>query len=214
MNAAVPRIYEKLLAHFGHLQWWPAQSPYEVMVGAVLTQNTAWRNVEKAIANFGGQLSPQFVRDVDTEMLIDIIRPAGFFNQKALYLKALTAWFAQYNYDISTAQREPPDKLRTQLLTVKGIGKETADCVLLYALGLPTFVVDAYTVRLCARYGLDAGDKYDAVKDFFEASLPRDATLFNNYHAAIVHLGKDFCRKNKPLCGACPLGDACARVGV
>jgi len=162
MNAAMPFIYDKLFAHFGHLQWWPAQSPYEVMVGAVLTQNTAWRNVEKAIANFDGQLSPQFVRDVDTAKLIELIRPAGFFNQKAAYLKALTAWFAQYNYDIPTAQREPLDKLRAQLLAVKGIGKETADCVLLYALGLPTFVVDAYTLRLCTRYGLNVGTNANA----------------------------------------------------
>jgi len=146
MDGAILTIYEKLNAHYGDLKWWPAKTPYEVIVGAVLTQNTSWSNVEKAIANFGENLSPQFVRDADSTELIEIIRPAGFFNQKAVYLKAVTDWFAKYDFDVATVRRKPLEKLRPELLSVKGIGKETADSILLYAFGFPTFVVDAYTV--------------------------------------------------------------------
>ena len=206
-------IYENLYAHYGDLHWWPAKSPYEIMVGAVLTQNTAWGNVEKAIANFGERLSPQFVYDVSMAELINIIRPAGFFNQKAVYLKAVTEWFAGYNFDISIARQVPLEKLRPQLLSIKGIGKETADCILLYALGFPTFVVDAYTVRLCERYPIDAGKSYDAIKMHFEKKLPQSIRIYNNYHALIVINGKDNCRKNKPLCGSCPLNETCGKVG-
>jgi len=209
----VESIYKTLYAHYGNLHWWPAKTPYEVMVGAVLTQNTSWGNVEKAIANFGDRLSPKFVQDVDIEELMEIIRPAGFYKQKAAYLKAVTAWFAKYNFDIPTAQEKPLEKMRPELLSVKGIGKETADCILLYALGYPTFVVDAYTHRLCARYSIDAGKSYDAVKAYFEDNLPRDAEIYNNYHALIVINGKDHCRKTKPQCGICPLRQTCNGEG-
>ena len=211
MNIAA--IYDALHAHYGDLNWWPAKTPYEVMVGAVLTQNTAWTNVEKAIANFGDSLSPQFVRDVNFAELTEIIRPAGFFNQKAEYLKALTEWFGRYNFDVSTVQNESLEELRPNLLAVKGIGKETADSILLYAFGFPTFVVDAYAVRLCDRFPIDAGKGYDAVKAHFEANLPRSAEIFNNYHALIVTNRKEHCRKSKPLCGDCPLAGYCRRLG-
>ncbi|MCL2603092.1 MAG: endonuclease [Defluviitaleaceae bacterium] len=212
MNDAVSAIYEKLNAHYGDLKWWPAKSPYEVMVGAVLTQNTAWSNVEKAIANFGERLTPRFVLDSDIAELADIIRSAGFFNQKATYLKAVTAWYAKYDFDVQTVRREPPEKIRPELLSVKGIGKETADSILLYAFGFPTFVVDAYTVRLCERYPINAGKSYDAIKVHFEANLPRSVDIYNNYHAAVVINCKDHCRKNKPLCDKCPLGETCERM--
>ena len=210
---SIATIYQTLAAHYGDLRWWPAETPYEVIVGAVLTQNTAWRNVEKAIANFGGRdfLSPQFVRDVDPIRLAAIIHPAGFYNQKALYLKAVTAWFEQYGYDAEVVRQQPLDSLRRELLAVKGVGKETADSILLYAFGFATFVVDAYTMRLCGRHGIDAGKTYDAVKAFFEANLPQSAEVYNHYHAYIVMLGKDFCRKTRPLCAACPLAELCAR---
>jgi len=212
MNSVLS-IYKTLYAHYGNLHWWPAKTPYEIMVGAVLTQNTAWGNVEKAIARFGDRLSPQFVQDVDTEELMDIIRPAGFFKQKAAYLKSVTAWFAKYGFDIPTVQNETLEKLRPELLAVKGVGKETADSILLYALGYPTFVVDAYTHRLCARYSVDAGKSYDDVKAYFEDNLPRDAEIYNNYHALIVINGKDHCRKTKPQCGICPLRETCNAEG-
>jgi endonuclease-3 related protein len=212
MDSKVLEIYEKLLAHYGDLQWWPAKTPYEMIVGAVLVQNTAWSNVEKAIANFGDRLNPQFVIHADIGELASVIRSAGFFNQKAAYLKAVTAWFARYNFDVPAIRREPPEKLRPELLSVKGIGKETADSILLYAFGFPTFVIDAYTMRLCARYPVDAGNSYDSVKAHFEASLPRDVKLYNNYHAAMVCTCKDFCRKSKPLCEKCPLWGMCGRI--
>ena len=204
-------IYEKLRAHYGELRWWPAQTPYEVIVGAVLTQNTAWSNVEKAIANFGGDLSPGRVLDADMAELKELIRPAGFFNQKAVYLKAVTEWFGRYGFDVATVQREPLDKLRVELLGTKGVGRETADSILLYAFGFPAFVVDAYTVRLCERYPLDAGKGYDAVKKYFESGIPQSAEVYNNFHAMIVINAKEHCRK-KPLCDGCPLDGACGKA--
>jgi len=206
-------IYEVLLTHYGDLHWWPANTPYEVMVGAVLTQNTAWGNVEKAIANFGGNLMPEVILDMDMDKLKEIIRPAGFFNQKAAYLKAMTMWFARYAFDASVARREPMGKVRAELLSTKGVGPETADSILLYALGLPTFVVDAYTFRLCRRYPLEAGKSYDAVKAYFEVNLPKSVEVYNQFHALIVINAKDHCHK-KPVCGDCPLHELCGRCGV
>lgn len=206
-------IYETLLAHHGELNWWPAKTPYEVMVGAVLTQNTAWGNAEKAIANFGDSLSPETLANCDLARLTEIIRPAGFFNQKAVYLKAVTAWFARYGYDVSTVQKEPFTRLRTELLSTKGVGQETADSILLYAFGFPTFVVDAYTVRLCGRYPIEAGKGYKAVKAYFEENLPRSAEVYNGFHAQIVINAKEHCRK-KPSCESCPLGATCGKNGL
>jgi endonuclease-3 related protein len=206
-------IYETLLAHYGELHWWPAKTPYEVIVGAVLTQNTAWGNVEKAIANFGGDLTPEFVADADTEKLTEIIRPAGFFNRKAVYLKAVTAWFAQYGCNVPTVQKQQLDKLHAELLKTKGVGQETADSILLYAFGFPTFVVDAYTQRLCDRYPIEASKGYAAVKAYFEGNIPKSAEIYNNFHALIVINAKEHCRK-KPLCDGCPIGGVCGRNGL
>jgi len=206
-------IYEKLFAHYGELNWWPAETPYEVIVGAVLTQNTAWGNVEKAIANFGSNLTPEFVSAVEHEDLAEIIRPSGFFNQKATYLKTITEWFAKYNYDVETVKREPFQKLRDELLSVKGIGRETADSILLYAFEFATFVIDAYTIRLCERYSLDTETKYETLKAFFESNLPQSKEIYNNYHALIVINGKNHCRK-KPMCAGCPLEEHCIKRGV
>jgi len=212
MKMNISAIYEMLLAHYGNLRWWPAKTPYEVIVGAVLTQNTAWSNVEKAISNFGDNLSPKYVLDADLAELINIIRPAGFFNQKAVYLKAVTEWYAGYDFDVATIQCEPLEKMRTELLSVKGIGKETADSILLYAFGFPTFVVDAYTIRLCERYPVEAGKGYDEVKAYFECNLPHSVDVYNNFHALIVINGKEYCRKKKTFCSSCPLGDTCGRL--
>jgi endonuclease-3 related protein len=206
-------IYETLLAHYGELNWWPAKTPYEVIVGAVLTQNTAWSNVEKAIANFGAYLTPESVANADISILTDIIRPAGFFNQKVVYLKAVTAWFAEYGYDAPAVRKRPLNKLRSELLSTKGVGQETADSILLYAFGFPTFVVDAYTSRLCERYPIEAGNGYAEVKAHFESDLPKDAHIYNNLHALIVINAKEHCRK-KPFCDGCPLGGECGRRGV
>jgi endonuclease-3 related protein len=183
-----------------------------VVVGAVLTQNTAWGNVEKAIANFGENLSPETVANASLAELSETIRPAGFFNQKAGYLKAVTAWYARYGHDVSAIQREPLAKLRAELLSTKGIGQETADAILLYAFGFPTFVVDAYTVRLCGRYPIEAGKGYAAVKAYFEGNLPQSAKVYNSFHALVVTNAKAHCRK-KPSCEGCPLGETCGRRG-
>lgn len=213
MGGKLLSIYETLLAHYGDLHWWPAKTPYEVMIGAVLTQNTAWSNVEKAITNFGESLSPEAVADADIAELTEIIRPAGFFNQKARYLKAVTAWYAGYGYDVPTVQKEPLDKLRAELLSTKGIGQETADSILLYAFGFPTFVIDAYTNRLCGRYPIEAGKSYAEVKAYFEDEIPKSAECYNKFHALIVINAKERCRK-KPSCDGCPLGSRCGRYGV
>ncbi len=203
-------IYETLLAHYGELHWWPARTPYEVMVGAVLTQNTSWGNVGKAIANFGERLSPETVANSDLAKLAEMIRPAGYFNQKAGYLKAVTAWYFGYGCDIAAVQKEPLDKLRAELLSTKGVGQETADSILLYAFGFPTFVVDAYTLRLCSRYPMETGKGYAAVKAYFEGNLPPSAEVYNGFHAQIVINAKEHCRK-KPSCDGCPLGETCGR---
>ena len=213
MKNYVAEIYKKLLTHYGNPEWWPANSPYEVIVGAILTQNTNWNNVEKAIANFGDRLSPQFVAGVDMTELIEIIRPAGFFNQKAACLKTVTDWFSKYGYDIAQAQKRSLHDLRAELLSVKGIGNETADCILLYAMDLPTFVVDAYTMRFCSRFPLDAGQGYMAVKAYFEEALTKSEKVYNNYHALIVLNGKTHCKK-RASCRGCPLEDICAKHEV
>lgn len=212
MDGKLLSIYETLFAHYGELHWWPAKTSYEVVVGAVLTQNTAWGNVEKAIANFGENLSPETVANASLAELSETIRPAGFFNQKAGYLKAVTAWYARYGHDVSAIQREPLAKLRAELLSTKGIGQETADAILLYAFGFPTFVVDAYTVRLCGRYPIEAGKGYAAVKAYFEGNLPQSAKVYNSFHALVVTNAKAHCRK-KPSCEGCPLGETCGRRG-
>lgn len=202
------KIYALLSKHYGDLNWWPAKSPYEVMVGAILTQNTAWTNVEKALANFGGKLSPPYIAKISGEKLSEIIRPAGFFRQKTVYLKAITKWFAKYNYSVKTARKKSLEFLRAELLAVKGVGAETADSILLYALNLPSFVVDAYTKRLLTRLNITTTLKYDELKNLFEKALPRDVKLYNQFHALIVMNAKEHCRK-KPVCVKCPLTVIC-----
>ena len=204
-------IYRRLEARYGNLNWWPADTPYEVIVGAILTQNTNWGNVEKALANFDGDITPERVMALGMEELKALIRPAGFFNQKAVYLKAVTEWFGRYDFDVAKVQARPLEEVRAELLAVRGIGNETADSILLYAFGFPTFVIDKYTQRFCQRFPLDAGKDYMAVKAFFEANLPRDAALFNNYHALIVMNAKEHCSAKKH-CEGCPLNVYCQQL--
>jgi endonuclease-3 related protein len=201
-------IYKALAARYGNLHWWPAETPYEVIAGAILAQNTAWSNVKKAIANFQGDLSPGRVMGLDIKALIEIIRPAGFFNQKSVYLKEAAAWFGRYGFSASAVRKLPLAQVRAELLSVRGVGNETADSILLYAFGFPTFVVDAYTMRLLSRLPVDAGRRYEEVKAYFERELPRDAEIYNNFHAMIVVNAKEHCRK-KPVCKGCPLSEGC-----
>jgi endonuclease-3 related protein len=201
------QLYHILYARYGDLHWWPAKSPYEVMVGAVLTQNTSWNNVEKALARFPAEIKPQFVAETDTDALIEIVRPAGFYNQKAVYLKTLTAWYERYDYSVSAVQAEPIQTIRSELLALRGIGKETADSILLYAFDFPAFVIDAYTLRLLRR--LTASDRllsYEEAQAIFASVL--DANKYNNMHAMIVVHAKEHC-KSKPICTDCPIARIC-----
>lgn len=205
------QVYHDLHAANGPQQWWPADTPFEVMVGAVLTQNTAWTNVEKAIANLkeGNALTPEAILQAHPRRLAAWLRPSGYFNVKARRLRALCAWLSE-NGGVDTLAAWPTVKLREGLLSVAGIGPETADDILLYAFHRPVFVIDAYTRRIFARLGLIAGDEgYEVLRTRFERALPSDVALFNEYHALIVRHGKDVCRK-RPRCERCVLRAHCA----
>lgn len=202
------KIYRVLYGEFGPQHWWPAQTSLEVIVGAVLTQNTAWTNVEKAIQSLkqANVLSFKGLSRISVNRLAELIRPAGYFNIKAARLKSVIAWLMKTCQGNFRKLREIPiGVLRQMLLDVYGIGPETADSILLYALGEKSFVVDAYTKRIFSRHGfVDENQKYKDVKSFFECALPKSKKIYNEYHALIVKVGKDFCRK-KPLCNVCPL---------
>jgi len=201
-------VFNILSQHFGPQNWWPGETPFEVMVGAILTQNTNWSNVEKAIINLKKDqaLDPLKIKSMRTSRLAALIKPSGFFNIKAQRLKTFIAFlFEEYNGDLKKMAREESEVLRRKVLSVKGIGPETADSILLYALNKPVFVVDAYTKRVFSRHGVcSAKDDYHDVQGIFASRLPADVKLFNEYHALIVILAKQFCR-TKPLCKECPL---------
>lgn len=207
-------IYERLLTFFGPQHWWPGETPLEVCVGAVLTQNTAWKNVEKAIAALKARdlLHLDRLRAVPDAELAELVRPSGYFNLKARRLKALLTFLGNdCGGRLDALSAEPLERLRPKLLKVYGVGPETADSILLYAFGKATFVVDAYTCRIFSRLGFaPEGVGYDEMKAVFEDNLPADAALFNEYHALLVALGKDYCRPRKPDCGGCPLAEGCA----
>jgi len=212
MSQLLKNIHQRLADAYGQQYWWPAEEPFEVMVGAILTQSAAWHNVEKAIANLkaAGALSPQVIRRLPVSELAQIIRPCGYYNAKAVKLKALANWLgSQYSDDINRFSAIDLKILRQQLLSVHGIGPETADSILLYAAGKPVFVIDAYTRRIIDRIGLTPVDNsYDSYQRLFTDNLAADAGLFNEYHALLVKLAKDTCRK-KPLCRRCCLNDIC-----
>lgn len=203
------RIYRKLYSCFGAQHWWPAQSPFEVIVGAILTQNTNWANVEKAIANLKQRraLTPKALYGLTQRQLAELIRPAGYYNVKAKRLREFLKFlFKEYRGSVAKMSCVDTRLLREQLLCVNGIGPETADSILLYALEKPVFVVDAYTKRIFSRHKLiSAGAGYDQVQAFFTRHISKDTKRFNEYHALIVRLGKDFCLKNKPRCANCPI---------
>jgi endonuclease-3 related protein len=203
-------IYRRLSRHFGPMHWWPGDTPFEVCIGAILTQNTAWTNVTRAIDSLReeGLLRPRALRAVPPKRLEDLLRPTGYFRVKARRLRAfLDFLFARYRGSLTRMFRTPRGQLREELLGVPGIGPETADSILLYAGGKPEFVVDAYTRRIFARHlFLDEGATYDETKTLFVDAIPRDVALYNEYHALIVKLGKEHCRP-RPRCEGCPLED-------
>lgn len=206
-------VYRLLYDHYGELNWWPANSVYEMMVGAVLTQNTAWSNVEKALEKLAPDVLPERVEEMSVEELADKIRPAGFFNQKARYLKSLTQWYKGYGYDPEAVEARDLKILRQEILALKGIGPETADSILLYGFNKPTFVIDAYTKRLLSRLRLIPSEKqdYEPLRARFQEALPKEVALYNNYHAMIVINAKTCCRKTSPLCDKCPLERVCGK---
>ena len=201
-------IYNLLLTAYGPRKWWPAQTAFEMMGGAILTQNTTWTNVEKAIANFGDKLSPQFIETVPLEELAETIRPSGYYNQKAVSLKALTGWFKKYAYDVQKIKKVDGEILREELLAVKGVGRETADSILTYALDKPFFIIDTYTRRILSRLGYELPKTYDQVRLKIEANIPKDLYIYNEFHALLVEHAKRYCKK-KPLCAECPLDFTC-----
>jgi endonuclease-3 related protein len=200
--------YNRLFKRYGLQHWWPGNGPFEVIVGAILTQNTAWTNVEKAIQNLkaAGLLHPRGLLGVSTRRLARLIRPSGYFNIKAARLKAFIRFlFDEYGGMPERMFREDPTELRKKLLKVSGIGPETADSILLYAGGLPVFVVDAYTRRIFHRHGIADRDlDYHDLQAGIMGALPRDVELFNEFHALIVRVGKEHCGR-EPHCEGCPL---------
>lgn len=201
-------MFDVLLSHFGPRNWWPAETRFEVIIGAILTQNTAWSNVEKAIANLKAHhaLTPEGLRSLPLPELLDAIRPSGYYNIKAARIQHfMDVLFHHYDGDLVAFLKLPTDRLRRELLEIRGIGPETADSILLYAAGRPVFVIDAYTVRALVRHGfLPEAVGYDEAQQWFMKRLPLDVNLYNEYHALFVALGKNYC-KTTPQCHGCPL---------
>ena len=217
METRLREIYALLYQHFGPQHWWPGDTPFEVIVGAILTQNTAWTNVEKAMGNLAraGLLEPERMHRAREDRVAELVRPSGYYHLKAKKLKA----FVRFLYDrnggeLSHLFETDLERLREELLAVYGIGPETADSIILYAANRPIFVVDAYTRRIAARLGLARDDaSYDELQRLFMAHLPRETPLYNEYHALLVALGKNVCRKTAPRCIECPLRALCPAAG-
>jgi endonuclease-3 related protein len=207
-SAQLGAVYKALRKAFGHQNWWPGDTPFEVMVGAILTQNTAWTNVEKAILNLKqvGKLSHPALTRIPKRKLAQLIRPAGYFNIKADRLKCFVDFLKkECRGDLAKLKRQEMTRLREKLLGVKGIGPETADSILVYALGKPSFVIDAYTRRIFSRHGLEGEqESYEGWREIFMRALPENLGLYNDFHAQIVRLAKEHCRK-VPRCSGCPL---------
>ena len=208
VTSRLMQIYDALMAHYGPQGWWPAESAAETIIGTILVQHTAWRNVERAIVNLKAQdlLDFRAIHDLNHGNLAKIIQPAGTPTVKARRLQAFAAWLgARPGFVLESMSATPQEVLRRELLAIKGIGPETADCIVLYAAQQPAFVVDAYTRRVLTRHLLaDSNWGYDQLKDLFEANLPREVRLFNEFHALLVEVGKRHCRKT-PACTDCPL---------
>jgi len=211
MSATLMQVYQRLLNALGPQHWWPADSRFEMIVGAVLVQNTSWQNVKRAIENLrqADLLEPHALYAVPPEELQELIRPAGYFRIKAGRLRNLLRFLVErYDGSLCAMFQTAPAALREQLLGVHGIGPETADSILLYAGGFPVFVVDTYTHRIFARHGWIGFDAdYHAIQDYFQGGLPDDAALYNEYHALLVYAGKHYCHKSRPDCPQCPLAE-------
>jgi len=201
--------YDALLAAHGPQHWWPGRTRFEIIVGAILTQNTSWQNVQRAISNLRREklLSRPAIHTVSVVRLEKALRSSGYYRQKTRTLKAFVNFlYAEYAGSLGRLFKTPTRVLRERLLALRGIGPETADSILLYAGKHPVFVVDAYARRMFERHGITTSEStYEEIRQKFEAALPRDHQLFNEFHALIVHTGKHFCRKTDPACSVCPL---------
>jgi endonuclease III related protein len=208
-SAEVLRYYKVMSEALGPMHWWPARSPFEVIVGAILTQSTAWGNVELAINNLRSakMLTPSAILRIAPSRLASLVKPSGYFRQKARKLKSFVRFLrVEYAGSLKRMFRTPTFALREKLLAIHGIGPETADSILLYAGNHPVFVVDAYTHRIFGRHQItDGKPDYERVRAFFEAALPPHAPTLNEFHALIVNTGKNWCRKSDPRCAQCPL---------
>ncbi len=208
MKKKLNNIYKKLYRAFGPQHWWPGDTPFEIAVGAVLTQNTNWSNVEKAIVNLkrAEALNAESIHEMKTDRLASLIKPAGYFNIKAKRLKAFIEFLMnEYHGSMKRMAGEKMETLRAKLLTIHGIGSETADSILLYALEKPIFVIDAYTKRVLSRHNIVRNNEsYEKIQELFHSTFTRNAKLFNEYHALFVKLGKTYCI-TKPRCEGCPL---------
>ena len=207
-SQALIDVYERLFRRYGPQQWWPGETPFEVIIGAILTQSTAWTNVEKAIANLKSAhvLGPESLHSITTDELAALIRPSGYYNAKAAKVKAFVDRLCdKYSSVLDRLFELDTASLRHELLSIHGIGPETADSILLYAAYRPVFVIDAYTKRIFSRLGIaSANDSYEAYQRLFMENMPHDEKLFNEYHALLVRHGKDVCRKS-PRCNDCCL---------
>ncbi|NDV19161.1 endonuclease III domain-containing protein [Pseudodesulfovibrio sp. JC047] len=202
-------MYEAMRTALGDSHWWPGETPFEISIGAILTQNTNWTNVEKAIDTLkeAGVMSPEAIHSLPIERFAELIRPAGYFNIKARRIfNFLDFMREEAAYSFETLKSFSLDDLRPKILNIHGIGPETADAILLYALGFPTFVIDAYTARMVLRHGLGfEGIDYYELQSLFMDVLPQDVAVYNEYHALIVRVGKKWCKKKQGDCGTCPL---------
>ena len=208
VQSVLRSYFDSLLAAHGPQHWWPGRTRFEIIVGAILTQNTSWANVEHAIRNLRAArlLSPHAIRCVHSARLSQLLRPSGYFRQKTKTLKSFVKFlYASYGGSLTRLLASPTQALRDQLLALRGIGPETADSILLYAGKHPVFVVDAYSRRILERHGLAHPARYEELRALIETSLPSDHQLFNEFHALIVHVGKNYCRPSKPRCSECSL---------
>lgn len=212
MKSILKNMYHAMHKQLGQQHWWPGDTPVEVAIGAILTQNTNWNNVEKAIDVLKQHelLDINKINNIKEDKLAQFIRPTGYYNVKAKRLKNFTAYLVdKYKAVIENMQTEDTEKLRTELLSIKGIGQETADSILLYALNRPVFVIDSYTKRILSRHNiLSLKHSYEEFQTLFHESVKKDVKTYNEYHALLVNIGKNFCKTNSPKCNnnvACPL---------
>lgn len=203
-------IYDRLFHYYGPQGWWPAETSFEMMIGAILVQNTSWLNVDKALKNLSPFLKPERMDELSLEKLAQLIKPSGFFNIKAKRIKSFLAWFKEHQFNTVKVKEGDKQKLREELLTINGIGRETADVMLLYAFETPVFVADAYAKRIFYRIGYNMPDSYDKFKQTIEAELPKDLELYKEFHALLVQHAKQYCRSG-PMCDNCPLALICAQ---